>query len=183
METEDLAKKNILDFLAVAAEYCALVEQADIMSQKAFVDKARKVLALLYLKVSLLPEIEPETDSFVEKFVTENDWNFIQAKVSEKLGVCETYFDVVEPMAYDTTNETVNVSTSETFADIYQDLRDMLEVYRVAEEEEQQIALAECVNNYRSFWGVRALLLMNELHLLVFSDTELDDNVENLNLG
>lgn len=175
MKSGDLDKKNVIDFLAIAAEFCAFVENANVVSKKIFIEKSRKIIALLYLKTSLLPQSEMESDDFIERFVTEHDWNFIQNKISEKLGENESYFDIIEPQAYNTSNETINVSTSECFADIYQDLRDMLEVYRLAGEEEQNVALGICFQNFKSFWGVRALMLMNELHLIAYSDTDLDD--------
>ena len=50
--------KNSIEFVTVAAEYCAFIERARGSVKKAFVDTALKILPLLYLKASLIPECE-----------------------------------------------------------------------------------------------------------------------------
>ena len=50
--------KNSIEFVTVAAEYCGFIERARQLSRKDFVDTALKILPLLYLKASLIPECE-----------------------------------------------------------------------------------------------------------------------------
>jgi hypothetical protein len=178
MDNKNIESVKVLELIAVAAEYCSLVENADKYSQKSFISRSVKLLALLYLKASLVEVEDEEPLEYIEKFVTEQDWNYIQSKVCLKLGENESYFDLQEPLMYGTDEAKVNVSTSECFADIYQDLRDLLEAYRIGGSEEQKCALAECVVNFKTFWGVRLILLLNELHLLLNSNIELDDSCE-----
>ena len=58
MNTDQLQNKNLIDFLAVSAEYCAHLEQSDEISRVDFIKKSRKILALLYLKASLILKIK-----------------------------------------------------------------------------------------------------------------------------
>ena len=45
--------KNSIEFVTVAAEYCAFIERVRGAERKVFVDTALKILPLLYLKASL----------------------------------------------------------------------------------------------------------------------------------
>ena len=59
MEKEEnpIYERNTLEFVTVALEYCTFVETAGNTGLFDFVDKATKLLPLLYLKASLLPEV------------------------------------------------------------------------------------------------------------------------------
>ena len=62
-------------FVTVAAEMCGFLERVSQLKRRDFVDKALKLLPLLYLKVSLLPECERIDEfSVPETFVTEVDY-------------------------------------------------------------------------------------------------------------
>jgi len=54
-ESQTIFEKNVIEFVTVAAEFCAFLERAEHMKRKAFVDTSLKILPLLYLKASLLP--------------------------------------------------------------------------------------------------------------------------------
>lgn len=57
-ESQTIFEKNVIEFVTVAAEFCAFLERAEHMKRKAFVDTSLKILPLLYLKASLLPKCE-----------------------------------------------------------------------------------------------------------------------------
>lgn len=169
--------KNVIEFLTVTAEYCAFIEKADEYFRKDFLLKLHKLLPLLYLKGALLPEVSID-DSFIEKYVSEDDWNYIHDKVLEKLSELETYFDITEAVGYET-GETVNLSISEAVADIYQDLRDFLAVFKDANDELMEIAVFECKQNFKLFWGARVIGVLQELHLLIYSGINLNESENN----
>ena len=52
--TSNIYTKNTIEFITVAKEYCAFVEDADKLSKKDFLFQTQKLLALLYLKTSIL---------------------------------------------------------------------------------------------------------------------------------
>ena len=156
-----------LDFLTVAAEYCACVEQVEKSPKQSFITTAHKILCLLYLKTSLLV-VNEDVDGFCEQFVTENDWNFIQSSIAQKLGDLDIFISVQEPDTYQS-GETVSVNLSECFADIYQDIRDCIERYRIGKTEMQELALYECVSHFKTFWVQLALALISEMHNILYS--------------
>lgn len=172
-----IPKASILEFITVAAEYCSLVENTESYGRSEFLDRSQKILVLLYLKALLLPVLEYDDEWYPEKYVTERDWMIVQQRVSEKLGGLESYFDLTEPAMLES-GTTVNVSTSECFADIYQDVRDFIEGYReLSDGTDESLAglTQECKTSFENYWGIRAVRLMSELHLMLFGGLANDD--------
>ena len=62
--------KNSIEFVTVAAEYCGFIERSRGALRKNFVDTALKILPLLYLKASLIPECEMIGEDDLEVFVS-----------------------------------------------------------------------------------------------------------------
>ena len=57
-ESQTIFDKNVIEFVTVAAEFCAFLERAERMKRSTFVDTSLKILPLLYLKASMLPKCE-----------------------------------------------------------------------------------------------------------------------------
>ena len=70
-ESQVIFDRNAVEFVTVAAEFCKFLEQAEGVKRSAFVDTSLKILPLLYLKASMLPECETIGDEAPETFVTE----------------------------------------------------------------------------------------------------------------
>ena len=52
-ESQTIFDKNVIEFVTVAAEFCAFLERAESMKRSTFVDTSLKILPLLYLKISV----------------------------------------------------------------------------------------------------------------------------------
>ena len=48
-ESQTIFDKNVIEFVTVAAEFCAFLERAERMKRSDFVDTSLKILPLLYL--------------------------------------------------------------------------------------------------------------------------------------
>lgn len=174
MEENIVYSKDVLEFVTVAAEYCAFVESVENNSKKDFFLKASKLLSVLYLKTTLLPKIDTVFAESNEKFVAEEDWIFIKNKILEKIGRHEVFVDVYSAiMAKE--DDVENISLSEVFADIYQDLMDFLTLYRIGHEESQNDALWECQQNFEQYWGGRLLAGLSAIHNIIYSADDLSD--------
>ena len=57
-ESQVIFDKNVIEFVTVAAEFCAFLERAESMKRSTFVDTTLKILPLLSLKASMLPQGE-----------------------------------------------------------------------------------------------------------------------------
>ena len=75
-ENNPIYERNTLEFVTVALEFCTFVENAGNTGLFDFLDKAVKILPLLYLKATLLPEtFHPDmqySDTPIAAFISEN---------------------------------------------------------------------------------------------------------------
>ena len=156
--------KNTVEFVTVAAEFCGFLERTGEMKRRPFVDKALKLLPLLYLKASLLPEYAERMDEFdPETFVTEGDYERVRAGVAALMGRYDDYLDVfLDDMAYSDTP--ICQTISEGLADIYQSVKDFICVYQLGLGRTMNDALVVCRENFSEFWGQRLLNVMRALH-------------------
>jgi hypothetical protein len=159
--------KNVIEFVAVANEFCVLVENLADYDKKYIIDTSLNLLSLLYLKSTMLPEVDPVNDEGNEKIVTEPDWNFIKENIAEKLGSSDSYIDFFDHQMQESA-EPITSSISENMADIYQDLKEFLYLYRFGVVDIMNDALFECEQNFQQFWGQRLINSLRILHHIYF---------------
>jgi len=178
-ENNSVYSEKVLDFVRSATEFVDFAESIDSFSRVEFLDKSLVLIPQIYPLLMSLPRFEQGGE--VVKYCSQYDWDRVQNFVSKQLGEYESYFDLTETNQFET-GETVNLSTSETFSDLYQSLFDFISFYRVTNEEGIQAALAEIIADFNNFLGVRMLRLTEELHLIRFGSADLaDDDSEHYN--
>jgi hypothetical protein len=161
--------KNVIEFVTVAAETCLFLEHAAEFSQTDFIQKAVKILPLLYLNVSLLETPAPVFDDPTEKFVSEEDYLFVREQIEQLLGADDSYLEVFHPdMAISDTP--IAAFISENLADIYQELKDFAASYQLADVDIMNDALVACIEAFGEHWGQKLLNALRALHALRFSD-------------
>lgn len=173
--------KDSVEFVTVGAEFCAFVERAGSVSRTEFINKITKLLPLLYLKASLITPEDYYVD-YPERFVTEEAYNEIRGAVEELLGIHDAYLEVfVDGMQYSDTPITAYVS--EDIADIYQDIKDFLSIYRLGNDDLSRAALTECIEGFKEYWGQKVANVMRPLHSLCYSDIDdlFDENCDEKN--
>lgn len=171
--SEIVYSRNVIEFATVANEYCAFVESVEHHSRKDFVTKIQKLFPLLYLKASLLPVTEDNSEEAPEKFVTEEDYYFIHRKLLVKMGEFDSYQEVFDQrMQY--SEVPVEGSIAENITDIYQDLKDFILAYRIGTPDVMTLALFECRNNFEQYWGQRLVNGLRAIHNLVYGEADLD---------
>ena len=165
--------KNSIEFVTVAAEYCGFIERAKGAERKTFVDTALKILPLLYLKASLIPECEQIGEEDLEVFVTEDDYEYVRRAVANVMGSQDDYLEVFHPdMAYSDTP--IKKCISEDLADIYQDLKDFICVFQLGLNATMNDALCVCKEHFAEFWGQRLVNTMRALHDVKYNTSEDD---------
>ena len=131
--TDVVFSQNSIEFVTVAAEFCAFMERANDCSKVDFVDKILKILPLLYVKVSLLPACERIGFEEPEYIVNEDDYEYIRRTIRHKMGAQDDYLEVFVPdMVY--SEEPLTKNISEDLADIYQDVKDFIGVFRMGNQ-------------------------------------------------
>lgn len=170
-----LMNRNVVEFVTVAAEYCAFLEQAEQRSRRDFVGVALKILPLLYIKASLLDKIEMSEDSDLETLVTEEDYNVIRITVASILGEQDDYLDVfVEDMKY--SERPILKTISEDLADIYQDLRNFVAIFKMGLESTMHDSLAAVQQNFELYWGQTLVNTMRALHDVYYNQHTGEDD-------
>ena len=160
-------EKNTVEFVTVAAEYCAFLEQIYDKEPSRVVDVISKLLPLIYLKASMLNVTEPE-GLYLEETVTEPDYDAIRQSIQEKFGENDDYLEVfVEDMKYSDTP--VRKCISEDLADIYQALKNFVNSYRGGLDEVMEEAVAVCVDGFRTYWGQVLTNTLRAVHNVRYS--------------
>ncbi|MEI6765430.1 MAG: DUF5063 domain-containing protein [Bacteroidota bacterium] len=165
--------RTVLEMLTVANEYCLFIEDADKFTKEYMLSYLQKVLPLLYLKSSLLPDIEVDDTMPGERFVTEEEWEIAFQRIKSKLGVDDRYIYLARRSATET--ETRKGSLSENFTDIYQDMKDFILLYQKNTLSAQENAVHDCKLLFESHWGARALNALAAIHQILHQNWD-DDN-------
>lgn len=173
--TDIVFRRNTVEFVTVAAEFCAYVERSNEHTRKEFVSTMLKILPLLYLKAQMLPTDERASDDDLEDFVTEDSYEVLRLTLSNLLGEKDTYLDVfVEDMKYSDTPISKNIS--EDIADIYQDIKNFVCLFRTSINETMHDAIIECNEHFKQYWGQRAVNTLRALHDIAYNTPEEDEN-------
>lgn len=176
-ESQIIFERNVVEFVTVAAEFCRYLEQAENMRRADFVDTVLKLLPLLYLKAEMLPECEQIGDTAPENYVTEEIYEIMRLNLAGILTDRDDYLDVfVSDMKY--SDQPVTRYISEDLADIYQDVKDFVFVFRLGLNETMHDALAICQENFRLYWGqklVNTLRALHEVKYALGTDNEEED--------
>ncbi len=168
---EVVFSKYTVDFVRVSLEYCALVEKAHEQEKETFVDSAVKVLPLLYLKASIIPEIDDHYDSYLEVKVTEDLYAGVQSKIEELLGEDNLYLETFHP-DIKLSDSPVAVKLSEDLADIYQDLGNFIAVFKNGNKETMNDSLVACIESFKEYWGQRLVNALRALHYIKYKEKE-----------
>ncbi|WP_297328014.1 DUF5063 domain-containing protein [uncultured Bacteroides sp.] len=182
-ESQVIFDRNVVEFVTVAAEFCKFLEQAEGVKRSIFVDTSLKILPLLYLKASMLPECKTIGDQGPETFVTEETYEVFRMNIAGILAEKDDYLEVfVSDMKY--SDQPVTRYISEDFADIYQDIKDFIFVFQLGLNETMNDSLAICQENFRHYWGQKLVNTLRALHDVRYTqDAEEEDNEEDSIIG
>jgi hypothetical protein len=170
--SEPVYSRNVIEFVAVANEFCKYAEHAGELRGDELLKILQRILPLMYLKASLLPQLEPFFEDGNEKFITENDWVRVHDNLREKFGTADDYREVFDDKAKET-EEGIVSSISENMADIYQDIKDFLLLYQTGTAEVMNDAIWECRLNFENFWGQKLVNSMRAIHSFIYSGEEI----------
>lgn len=171
--------KNVVEFVTVALQFCTYLENTDNRTSKEYTDTLTKLLPLLYLKATLLPEIEILEEIYPEVTVTEDDYNYIISKLHTSYKENDTYLEVfLDDMKYSDTP--ISASIAEDIADIYQDIKNCISIYEQGIEENMGEAIYTCFENFKLYWGQKLVNVLRALHTLRYSVS--DENMGDIDL-
>ena len=174
MDTDQLPdhivySKKVIEFVTVAAETCLFLEHANEFTKTDFVQKSIKILPLLYLDASLLNIPDPVFEEIPERFVNEEDYQYVHGLVEQLLGSDDSYLEVFHPdMALSDTP--IAAFVSEDMADVYKELKDFAANYQLGDIDIMNDALVACLEAFGEHWGQKLLNALRALHAVRFSE-------------
>lgn len=173
---EIVYSKDAIEFVTVAVQYCAFLENMEEISEPDLTDKLTKLLPLLYLKASLVPETDTVNDEDPEISVTEDIYNYINSKLYNVFLVKDTYLEVfLQDMKYSETP--ISASISEDLTDVYQDLKNFITIFERGITENMNDAMYVCMENFKAYWGQKLVNVLRALHSVKYTvDPEDIDN-------
>ena len=159
--------KNVIELVTVANEYCKYIENIGDENIQDTIGKIQKLLPLLYLKASIIPQFESE-EAGAEKFVTEVEYHILQQRITNMLGKFDDYLELISD-DFKVNDTPFLMTISENLADIYQDLKDFLLSYRIGDEIVMRESLWVCMDNFRNYWGQKLVNTLKMLHFLIYN--------------
>ena len=173
-ESQVIFDRNVIEFVTVAAEFCGFLERAEGMKRDKFVDTSLKILPLLYLKASLLPECEMMSDEYPENYVTEETYEILRMNIASVLTEKDDYLEVFLPdMAYSDTP--IKKCISEDLDDIYQDMKDFIFIFQLGLNETMNDSLVICKENFGNIWGQKLVNTLRALHDVKYNTSPFED--------
>ncbi|MFC2107335.1 DUF5063 domain-containing protein [Bacteroidota bacterium] len=160
--------KQVIETFTVANEYCLFIEKAHKYSKLDVLNYFSRILPLLYLKGSLLPDIEVENPEINERFVTVENYEIIFNDLLQMLGKDDKFWYINEKEFID--NEISKGSISECLTDIYQDLKDFVMLYQKNSNHAKQNAVKSLRYLYKVNWGYKSLIGLKAIHYTMYPD-------------
>lgn len=157
--------RQVIEMITVAHEYCLFFEEAEKYSRHEIFSYFQKIAPLLYLKGSVLPadlEAEPE---YLERFVTEEQWEAVFKTLREKFADEDVYY------IHDHNYDTEEASLADNMADIYQDMKDFVLLYQKAPMQSKTCAVAELQKLFENHWGLRTIQALLNIHGKIYSQS------------
>ncbi len=158
--------KPVLETVAVAQEFCNYLDSCEANSVKGIIEFMHRILPLLYLKGTFLPGVEVEYPEANERFVTQEQWENIFTMLRDKFGRDDEYW-IINPELLNE-NEPVKASMAENIADLYQDMKDFVLLFKKNTHASRQNATEACRLLFQTHWGMRIGNLLPKIHYFLY---------------
>lgn len=176
---EIVYSRDTIEFVTVAVQYCGYFESFENEGETELTNKLTKLLPLLYLKASMVPDTDMINEEEPEITVTEEHYNYITSKLYNVFLDKDTYLEVfLQDMKYSETP--IAASISEDLADIYQDLKNFVTIFERGVTDNMNDALYVCMENFKTYWGQKLVNVLRALHSLKYTieNDEFDEDIE-----
>lgn len=177
-KSEYLFSEEVIDFVKTANEFCKLAENPFPLKKNELLGRLQSILPLLYSQCLKLPQVDSVYEDANEKFVTEEEYDMVQEGLATKLGYLNDYLEIVEP-DFSEADGPVSSKLSEDFADIFQDLKNFLSLFRLGNNDMMNDALWETKMNFGVYWGQKLVNALRVIHKILNSGEPVDEEEQN----
>jgi hypothetical protein len=165
-----VASKIVLEMIAVANDFCSSMEQADRHARKDLLTYLQRILPLIYIRASLLPDLVAQDEDAIEHYVTEEQWENLFNQLREKFGEEDLYYFI--NLSEKSNQDAIRGSLSENLADIYQDLKDFLLLYQKPLVTFRENAVMDCKRLFETRFGSRIVNALTAIHAILYGNLE-----------
>ncbi len=168
-QPEDITlSKPVLETVTIAEEFCYYFDDIEPKSPEGILNFIHRILPLLYLKGTFLPDVEVEYPEANEKFVTPEQWEELFYALREKFGRKDEYY-IIDPQ-YINETEPLKASLSENIADIYQSMKDFVTLFKKNTHAHRQNAVADFKYLFQTHWGYRVGNVLPKVHHMLYEN-------------
>jgi len=172
-ESQNLSEE-VVSFLTSANHFCELVSDPFKFQRSELFKYLQEILPELYSRALRLPKLEPVLNEANEKFVMEEEYEKIKNDLAQKIGYLDDYLEIIEPDFSDADGP-VPTCLSEDLADIYQDLKDLLSLIHIGNNEMMNDAIWECRMNFEKYWGQKLVNGLRVIHRALNSNEPIEN--------
>ncbi len=172
MNQETDEHSAIRELLTLGNEYCHFIENQMKYSDEYRLQFIQKALPALYLKGSLLRQPAECDTEWMQRYVTEENYEILFNELREKFGK-KDLFNTVDPIS----NDVITNSLSESLCDLYQDMKDLFITFSKGYEAGRVCAAYFAAEWFMSRWGIAIAKIMPVVHELV-SESMSQTNME-----
>lgn len=160
--------RNTLTFIALANEYCSLIERTLDFEKDDYAAKMLKILPRIYMSITDFNITETVEDYYISPFLEEDVYDIVREKISRLMGDDDAYLEVfVEDMKY--SDSPITAFISENLADLYQELYNFVASARDVPHEAITALLIECKENFANYWGQTLCNVVRALHTAFYN--------------
>src|ERR1043166_3181102 len=157
-------------FVAVARQYCSVMEGAHAASGPQLIRKSAELLPELYRAALDLPDIETGTTDgeTALRMAAKEDAHIVQASLPNELADYSIYWHTFDPLE-SPPDEPVASDLRNDFVEIYEDVRTGIQTWAAASIEDKADIAWGWRFNFIHHWGRHAVSAMTAVHALLFA--------------
>lgn len=153
--TENDIRTRLLGVTSLAADYCAICENAREMEMAEFIDRMLDCLPRIYLEfhdISADELVTLEEWDYQPDYVDEDYYESIRRHIEAVMGPDDMFLETFEEdMKYSDTP--IAASIAESLADIFQPLYNFISVVKDTEGDKLVEAYINCKEDFASYWS------------------------------
>lgn len=169
--TEDNIRRRLLTVTSLAADYCAVCENAGEMEKEEFVERMLDILPRIYWEffdISADDVVLLEESDYFSSYVDEDYYESVRRHIESVLGPDDVFLETFEEdMKYSDTP--IAASIAESLADIFQPLFDFISIVKDSDGDKIVEAYIQAKENFCLYWSQTLCNVLRALNYIKYS--------------
>lgn len=161
-----IQSRQVLELITVANDFVSFIEKSEDYTKEQILNYLHRVFPLLYIKASLIPDIEVSDEEAIEHYVTEEQWESVFNLIHKALEKEDIYYYI--DLHEHTHQDAIRASIAENVADLFQDLKDFLVLYQKPVYTFKENAIREVKQLFITRFGFILVNGLTAIHYLLY---------------